>query len=232
MSGRGLLSQQPVYPNNYRLKNYNNAGAWVDAVDPYDSNAGQVDSVSSDANAAASCAMPFGERLASLNRGFEIGLVPCAKGGSNMAGWNKSGLSRSTLYGSMIARAQEAAAAGTLAGVVWWIGTNDTDEDSTYANTLGGLYEQFIADVRSDLSIANLPFVIAVNGNGDAIKEEYSVPSWDIVQAQQRGISSSYTAKVELEGVVTFQANEIVHCDTPGLGAAGRAFADEMHTLI
>lgn len=154
--------------------------------------AGIVYTVLFDDDDLASCGMAFGDALASIQLGFEIGLVPCAKGGSGMSSWARN-LSTSTLYGAMIARAQAAEAAGDLAGLIWYQGEEDS-RTSGAANSWAANFEQFVADVRSDLGIADLPVIHTKLGPDPDIPER---PYWTTVQAQQEAVDLTNNALVD-----------------------------------
>lgn len=159
-SGRGLLSEMPVLPNYAKILNYNNAGKWVYASEPIDSEIGQVDAVSLDVSPGVGPGLAFGDKIFDLRPGRYVGLVPCAKGASSMADWGRN-LSRSTLYGSMIARAQEAAASGSLKGMVFYQGGTDTSLMALVNAWPDGL-TQFVTDVRGDLYDPFFPCLFVV----------------------------------------------------------------------
>lgn len=226
-SGRGNLGQLPSFAYDYKVKNYANDGVWKAAVEPIDSASGQVDSVSSDATAAASPALAFGNKLASIRPYNEIGLVPCAKGSTTMANWTKSGLSRSTLYGSMVARANEAKAAGQLKGVVWWLGWNDAENSTAASNMATNLLSMFTS-LRTDVSEPDLKFVIIGLQDGETATYRDTINSQ--LSGMDGGLSGSI-AFVSATGVPVISGDE-VHVATAGLVTLGEAAASAMHGLL
>lgn len=226
-SGRGNLGQLPVFPYGYKVKNYANDGVWKAAAEPIDSNAGQVDSVSSDSTAAASPALAFGNQLSLLRPYHEIGLVPCAKGSTTMANWTKSGLSRSTLYGSMVARANEAKAAGQLKGVFWWLGWNDAEDSSAASNMATNLLAMFTS-LRTDVSEPDLKFVIIGLQDGETATYRDTINSQ---LASLDGELSGSIAFVSATGVPVISGDE-VHVATAGLVTLGEAAATAMHEML
>lgn len=226
-SGRGNLGQLPDFAYDYKVKNYRNSGSWADAVEPIDSNSGQVDSVSSDSNAAASPALAFGNKLASLRPYNEIGLVPCAKGSTTMANWTKSGLSRSTLYGSMVARLNEAKAAGQLKGVFWWLGWNDSSNSSAASNMATNLLAMFTS-LRTDVSEPDLKFVII------GLQDGHTATYRDTINSQLASLDgelSGSIAFVSAAGVPVI-SGDTVHVATAGLVTLGEAAATAMHGML
>lgn len=169
-SGRGTNSQ--VY-SHATLKPllYNNAYHLTELIDPTDIVTGQVDTVSSDTSPAA-----FGSvwplvatQLMAANGRVPI-FVPCAKGGSSITAWlpGADHQDRTTLYGSMIYRALQAANYGTLRGVLWWQGETDALAAMSQATYNGHL--DTIADaVFADLGVKLMPCKMQTCGGiGDA----------------------------------------------------------------
>lgn len=106
-----------------------------------------------------------------LAAGRRLLLVAVAEGGTSLSSgaqdWAKA---TGTLYPDMIARAQTALALGgqnAVTAVYWSQGETDTGvgAETTHAAAL----RQLIADIRTDLSVADLPFVISgLNPNANA----------------------------------------------------------------
>lgn len=91
--------------------------------------------------------------------GPQIGLVPCAIGGTSIVQWEKGRV----LYNHMIQRTKAALEkGGTLKALLWYQGESDAVEKS-----LADHYEQrlvtFFNHVRTDLNNHNLP-IIQVSG--------------------------------------------------------------------
>lgn len=226
-SGRGNLGQLPTFDYQYKVKNYANDGTWKAAVEPIDSNSGQVDSVSSDSIAAASPALAFGNKLSEFRPYNEIGLVPCAKGATTMANWTKSGLSRSTLYGSMVARALEAKAAGELKGVFWWLGWNDAENSSAASNMATNLLSMFTS-LRTDVSEPDLKSVVI------GLQDGHTATYRDTINSQLASLDGELSgdiAFVSAAGVPVI-AGDTVHVATAGLVTLGEAAAVAMQGLL
>lgn len=98
-----------------------------------------------------------------------------------------------------------------IAGFVWFQGWNDMVDGGTYPNrgTVGIGYPQysewlttFIRDVRRDLSVPNLPFVIGVLGVGGPIGEDYS-PRYKVTHQNFRDAMAAPAKNPEFKGNVT-----------------------------
>lgn len=95
----------------------------------------------------------------SLNTRTEtpIGLVVNARGGSSIENWTKGGAGsdKDTLYAPTLQRALEAKKWGTFRGIIWHQGEANKADAAAYPAKL----QQFVADLRNDLSDPNLLFV-------------------------------------------------------------------------
>jgi hypothetical protein len=117
-----------TYANEARIYVYTNAGAWQNpAREPLDSATGQVDAVSADPQAAAGFVLPMVDAILAARTNDQAVIVPCARSGSSITEWPRD-LRRDTLYGSCLARTQEAIAqwqqqtgvAVERVTVAWW----------------------------------------------------------------------------------------------------------------
>lgn len=224
MSGRGLLSELPIFSNYTKILNYSNAGKWVAAAEPIDRSTGQVDAVSSDPEAAAGPSMAFANSLFNLRPGRSIGLVPCAKGATAMSDWARS-TSRSTLYGSMLARANEAAASGAIKGLLFYQGESDTGS-TALANAWEAKFLQFVSDVRSDFG-SDLKIVFTVLGPNP--NDATNFPAWNTLVANQQAMTLP-------EGVARVSANDLPalgeHLTTWSYITLGERYATAMANLL
>lgn len=223
ISGRGLISEVPAFANAGRVRVFSNAWTWIGGAEPVDSATGQIDTVSSDPTAAASPGMSFATSLASLRDDVQIGLVPCAKGGSRMTDWGRS-LSRSTLYGSMIARAQQAALTGSIKGLIFMQGKNGS-ADLAEANAWGDNFEQFVSDVRGDLDIAALPIIVTV------VNTTPGGTYISTIQTAQLAVSGAGISVVDARDLPD-QGDSARHLTTAGLVTLGARYAAAMNGLL
>jgi hypothetical protein len=226
MSGRGVLSELPVFANYTKVMTYANSGKWVYATEPVDSEAGQVDAVSSDTSPGAGPGLSFGSAIYDLRPGRYVGLVPCAKGATGIDAWARN-LSRTTLYGSMIARAQEAAGSGSIKGLLWYQGESDAI-DLTLANAWAGKFTQFVADVRSDLG-ASIKMVMTVLGPDPS---DAFYPAWSTMIANQQSITLPGGVARVTANDLTAQTASKDHLTTASQVALGQRYAAAMAALL
>ena len=110
MSGRGALLPDTL-SENPRVFLFGNDYQWHRAAEPIDHPRGQVDKVSQDMDAGFSPGMSFATTLLKHNPNLIIGLIPCAKGGSAIAEWERN-LSNKTNYGTCLKRSLAASSKG------------------------------------------------------------------------------------------------------------------------
>ena len=122
MSGRGELSGDlPTHPGVFV---FGNDYRWQLAQEPLDHSRDQVDLVSMeppDDEAGYSPGMAFAFELLAQNPDRQIGLIPCAKGGTTIAEWAPSRATTS-LYGSCLQRIHAARSMGQVAGILFFQG--------------------------------------------------------------------------------------------------------------
>lgn len=203
----------PIYEHADRIFVYRNNGEWSPGREPVDEPEGQVDAVSLDAKSGVGFGMAFADAYAESHPGVEVGLVPCAKGGSTLARWAPH-WSRQSLYGSCVARALEAAREGRIAGVLWWQGE---DESATSATTYGRDFAAFARALRVDLGDVRLPIVYARIRGGTTITAT--------VRAQQESIKDGPAVMVSTDGI---DYPDGWHPNTDGYLVVGKRMANAL----
>lgn len=233
-SGRGLQSQLPgSFPNANRAKIFTNAWTWADGAEPVDNHAGQVDTVSIDTQTdKASFGMAFASGLAGLRPSKVIGLIPCAKGSTGLIrDWQRD-LSRSALYGSMIARAKAARAYGTVKGLIWYQGEHEANASrTTLANSYDADMLAWMQDVCDDLDDQDLKFIVTELGpNPDA--GEFS--NWATVQGKQQALDGARDGNVACISAadLTGKTGDEIHINTASLLTLGGRYATAMQALL
>lgn len=226
MSGRGLLSQAPVYGNIANVNVYTSSGVWINSP---------ADPISDDPDSAVGPGLSFANRLSELHPGVEVGLVPCARGGSKLRAWAKD-WRRDTLYGSMMARTREAAQTGVIKGLIWWQGESDAGcfSDPPYTPWPENLswpsdFARFITDIRADLGMPYLAVAFAQLSAEPSGIWDYA--GWGGMQMRQSQIQAPQLAMIQTSDLPLFQAND-VHLSTAGYVTAGIRFADAIHSIM
>ncbi|KAE8725732.1 putative carbohydrate esterase [Hibiscus syriacus] len=92
-----------------------------------------------------------------------VGLVPCAVGGTSISRWGKG----SPLYDELVKRGMESLKeGGAIQAILWYQGESDTvtKED---ADAYQGNLVQLIQDLRFDLNLPSLPFMVVALASGE-----------------------------------------------------------------
>ncbi len=207
MAGRGVLTASNRISTDGVYKLTKN-GEWEQAVEPI-----HFDKKAAGAGLAASFARTMADRPGAA----EIGLIPCAVGGSGMDKWIPGG----ELYTNAVARTRIALADGTLKGILWHQG----EHDATTAALASAWKDKFASMVDAFREeFGDVPFVAGELG--------HYLGGYGAGDLQWRTINRSLH---ELEGVLPLYSvvradgltpnDDILHFDTASLRELGRRFA-------
>ena len=101
----------------------------------------------------------FGLTMAEHCTDTVIGLIPAAVGATPLELWERG----AQLYDHALYRVMRATERGTLKGVIWHQGESDSS-DEAQAMTYGSRLVMMIADLRTEVGIPDLPFVVGTLG--------------------------------------------------------------------
>ena len=148
MAGRGFSSEvMPICNENiFMLRN----GRWQMMTEPI-----HFDRSVAGAGPAAS----FAQAWCNANQNEQIGLIPCAEGGSSIDEWNTEG----TLFRHAVSEAKFAMENSELIAILWHQGESDSysGKYKNYYQKLNTLVHSF----RKELEAPEIPFIIG--GLGD-----------------------------------------------------------------
>jgi hypothetical protein len=99
--------------------------------------------------------MTFGRMMAKRDDAISIGLIPCAKGGSNLDQWAEG----SKLYKLAVKRSRAAQRDGVLKGIIWHQGESETGNAKAAQSYTRRAIKIFTA-LRRDLERPKLPIVV------------------------------------------------------------------------
>ena len=152
MAGRGFLNATNRVPAE-RVAKLDRNDRWVPGEEPI-----HFDKPSAGAGPAAS----FARAVADRHPGVEIGLVPCAVGGSALAEW----MPGAPLYAEAVRRAKIAQKDGTVRAILWHQGESDADRGPLEASYVERLAEM-VAALRAELGLAaaDAPFLFGEIGD-------------------------------------------------------------------
>lgn len=218
MAGRGNFEDEDKTPHPRVLRlNYSNA--WEVAIEPVHQDRSH--------NLGVGPALAFGKIMAEQEKKATIALVPCAVGGTPLSRWSRGG----DLYSNALVRARIAMKDGTLKGVLWHQGENDSIRLET-AETYEDRMVKMIGNLRGDLGEPNLPVVVGQIGEflytrKDPSKSPYAKMINDALANIPNRVP--HTACWKATGL-THKGDE-VHFDTNSEREMGRRYAVEMTKL-
>ncbi|KAL6013337.1 hypothetical protein ACLOJK_003830 [Asimina triloba] len=141
-----------------------------------------------------------------------IGLVPCAIGGTKIMQWQRGG----PLYSNMVGRAREGLKeGGAITALLWYQGESDTitaEEADAYKANM----EKFIKDVRLDLGMPLLPVIQVALASGEG-------PYIETVREAQMSIALPNVVWVDAKGLPLNEDN--LHLTTGAQAQLGRMLA-------
>lgn len=148
MAGRGFLHEvEPIY--NEKIKMLRN-GQWQMMTEPinYDRPV-----------AGVSLAASFADLCSKANPYDEIGLIPCAEGGSSLNDWHPEG----TLFRYAMSEARFALETSEICGILWHQGESDSHQSlhETYYEKLSLIFET----LRKELNLQDVPLIIGELGH-------------------------------------------------------------------
>lgn len=148
MAGRGYLHEvTPIYNENiFMLRN----GRWQMMTEPI-----HFDRSVAGVGPAAS----FVQAWCNANKNEQIGLIPCAEGGSSIDEWSKE----STLFRHAVSEAKFAMENSELIAILWHQGESDgrSKKYKNYYHKLNILVNSF----RKELGDLEVPFIVGGLGN-------------------------------------------------------------------
>lgn len=212
MAGRGDVEprdRQPV-EGLYALSAEDK---WVPAVDPIHFDKPKL--------AGTGLARSFGRTLQMASPHAQIGFIPAAFDGSQLAEWAPG---RKHFVEAM-RRAQVALGAGRLRGILWHQGESDSNEE-TRAKSYLERFVQTVEAFRRDLNAPGLPLVVGQLGGflrGSGV--EFPSPYADVVNRQlaQVAVACAPAAFVPSHGL-SHRGDEL-HFNAPSLRELGRRYA-------
>lgn len=221
MAGRGRLEDAPALSADRVFKFWTN-DTWEAAAEPVHWDGGR---------AGFGPGLAFGRAMADASPGRDVGLVPCAVGGSSISSW----LPGKVNYTNALAKAKRAMASGRLRGIIWHQGEADSWKAAT-AEIHGGRLRLVVESFRRDLGIPDLPFVAGEVAGfyADSIVKRGGTPFVDVVNAQSRSAMAGLPqcGYVTVEGLCHGSRGDIVHFEPDSAAELGRRYAAEMLRLI
>ena len=165
----------------------------------------------------------FAKRLADAYPDINIGLIPCAVGGSGIDDWQPGSYyepTHSYPYDDALRRARKALENGQLAGFLWHQGESDSEpgKAAVYDQKLTELVQRF----RKELNAPRVPFVVGTLGDFVVNRNPNARTVNEALQRATQHISNSYC--VVSAGLT--DKGDSTHFDTRSARTLGRRYAE------
>ncbi|MFY0651716.1 MAG: sialate O-acetylesterase [Cyclobacteriaceae bacterium] len=225
MAGRGTLEAQDTIPlqDVYMLTKELN---WVPAKDPihFDKDI-----------AGVGLGKSFAEDISKMSKN-QIGLIPCAVGGSGIDTWKPGGYHESTNthpWDDMVPRLKHALQYGQIKGVLWHQG--ESDSKVGLADQYKAKLLDLIQRVRALIDKPELPFVLGqmlpeyLDLHGQERKDNPIYPEtvWEATQEVAKADPKVTIAKSE-----GLKGKDGVHFNSAGYRKLGKRYAKAMKKLL
>lgn len=214
MAGRGLVEPRDKEPH-LRVLMLDKDNAWVPAVDPM-----HFDKP----GAGVGPGRTFGMQISEANAGITVGLIPCAVGGSPIDTWRPNmfyAATKSHPWDDAMERTAIALKAGSLRGILWHQGENDSLPN--LAEAYEARLHDLIARLRKELNAPDVPFIAGQMGKFADMPWK---PEKVIVDKAHQELPNKvpHTAVVSSEGL-NHQGDK-VHFDSASYRELGKRYAE------
>ncbi len=170
----------------------------------------------------------FARHLAEAT-GKNIGLIPCALGGSKIDQWDPAGKRHgdSTLYGAMLQRVR-LAGFENIRGLVWYQGESEAlmGQAETYEAKLFNLIESF----RRDIGRPDLPVLIVQIGRF-LIRDPAGDFNWEALRNVQLKVASDHPGIFITNGI-DLELDDVIHLSSRGQQRLGARLAELALTRV
>ena len=201
MAGRGSVGPEDQVTNP-RIFMLTKEETWVLAKDPV-----HFDKPT----AGVGLCSEFARVIARTDPDAVIGLIPCAVGSTSLDQWQVGG----KLYTDAVARARVAMKSGTLEGILWHQGENDSAHEKvvTYADR----FATMIAQLRQDLGAEKVPVIVGELGRFRPASAEFNAALPEV--ARRVPLCAEVTAEDLTD------RGDHLHFNTPSLHIFGARYA-------
>ena len=192
MAGRGDFGEVPEIKNPLckMLRN----GRWITMSEPINPDRAIFGTLyHSGIGLAASFADEYAKHFSE-----EIGLIPCADGGTKISEWQPGG----ELFDNAVAQARLAQRTSEIVGILWHQGESDSSAEDDAKN----YYERFkntMDTLKGELGLSeDVPVIIGELGSFIAEFKDGKCKCFDDVNRTLKALSDEYGAFVSAEGLV------------------------------
>jgi len=233
MAGQSNMSGRATYPvpqmSDSLAFTFGDDFTWCAAREPVDrkcSGTRYADTVNWDGtNAIYGPELSFAVNLRTMRPDYAVGLLPCAKGATDMTEWAPI-REEGSLWAACVKRAYAAQMYGNVAGLIFWQGESDA-----ISCTLAAEWEDNFTEMVEAYRVefGNIPVVFAqLNDHAD----DASHPCWSTLQTEQYSASQNIPNSVMVAMSGLPLQSDGVHHTTAGYTSAGLRLADGLCTLL
>ena len=226
MKGRGRMPDEPSRNPRIVMMHLRD-DAWSLARHPLHL-VGDAKTFAGSDNAGVGPGLAFAEAVAVQNPRIQVGLIPCAVGGSAIALWQKG----AKLYDAAIRRAKLALqhtgpARAQIRGALWLQGETDATDERITVHEAKLL--KLVDDLRADLGLPTLPFIACTIGEmspDGAGRRKADMNRLLLSLPEKR----AHTACVDARDLKS-HIGDSVHFDTAAQNEIGRRYAGKYFAI-
>lgn len=213
MAGRGPITPEIATEHNDRVYMFTKDKQWVIAKHPVHFDKPKVSAVGP--------GLTFGIAMAQAYPNVNIGLIPCAVGGTPIEHWQPGAYDAPTKthpYDDAVERIKAAMQYGQIKGIIWHQGESNSSPEK--AKIYLAQLTELIQRVRALVGNPNVPFIVGELGRYRAAYANINT------QLAQLPATVPYTAVATSEGLV--HKGDTTHFDGASAQEMGRRFAAKM----
>ena len=216
MAGRGKVEPQDREPLS-GVWTFTPAGQWAPAIDPLHADK---------PTAGVGLARSFAHALQRVGYAQNIGLIPCAFGGSALDEWQPG----QPHFKNAVARAKQAMAAGQLRGILWHQGEEDA-KSAAKADTYAARFAKMLAALRTELAAPDAPVVVGALGEFLPARNGNTHPHARAVNQQLASLAKDDPRIGLVDSAGLADQGDQLHFSAAALRTFGRRYAEEFLRL-
>ena len=209
MAGRGPLETVPGL-RDPRVRMFR-GGGWRPAEEPLHTDKPEI--------AGVGLAMSFALRLLEACPDRVVGLLPCAFGGTPLSRW----MPGADLYTAAVATTRSAGAAGSLSGILWHQGENDSQRPED-VESYGRRLREMVGALRAGLASPAVPFIAGELGEFLAEREGCRA-GYRAINEQLRALTHDIPHYACVSAAGLPDKGDRLHFDAAALREFGRRYA-------
>ena len=220
MAGRGDFGQVPEIVNGkcFMLRN----GRWQPMSEPINPDRAVFAYFHSGVGLSASFADEYAKRFDE-----EIGLIPCADGGTSLAQW----MPGETLFENAVNNTLLAMRTSELTGILWHQGENDSINESD-ALTYKKRFKAMMTELKNRLGKPDIPVIVGELGEFASKYQDGKLKYLDTVNSALREIANEYPVCAIASARGLNHRGDDIHFDSASYRELGKRYFDAYLKVI